>query len=73
MFRKVDLFVSSGEGRETPALFGPIERANLSQKTFCQASQSVLKVVCDIKHFLQSVLQLPSQTFLEGNFEMIYM
>jgi hypothetical protein len=28
-FRKLDLFLSSGDGRKTPTLFGPLERANL--------------------------------------------
>jgi hypothetical protein len=32
-FRKLDLFPSSGEGRETPTLLGPLERANLNQWT----------------------------------------
>jgi hypothetical protein len=31
MFRKLGLFLSSGEGRETPTLLGPSKRANLSQ------------------------------------------
>jgi hypothetical protein len=31
MFRKPDLFPSSGEGKETPTLLGPIERTNLNQ------------------------------------------
>jgi hypothetical protein len=30
MFRKLDLFPSSGKGRETPTLLGPLERAHLS-------------------------------------------
>jgi hypothetical protein len=30
MFRKLDLFASSDEGRETPTLLGPFERANLN-------------------------------------------
>jgi hypothetical protein len=29
MFRKLDLFPSSGEERETPTLLAPLERANL--------------------------------------------
>jgi hypothetical protein len=29
-FRKLDLFLSSGEGGEIPTLFGPLERANLN-------------------------------------------
>jgi hypothetical protein len=29
-FRKLDLFPSSGEGEKTPAMLGPLERANLS-------------------------------------------
>jgi hypothetical protein len=29
MFRKLDLFLSSGDGRESPTLLGPLERANL--------------------------------------------
>jgi hypothetical protein len=32
-FRKVDLFPSSVEGRETPALLGPLERTNLNHWT----------------------------------------
>jgi hypothetical protein len=32
-FRKLDLFPSSVEGRETPALLGPLERANLNHWT----------------------------------------
>jgi hypothetical protein len=32
-FRKLDLFPSSGEGRETPTLLGPLERANLKHWT----------------------------------------
>jgi hypothetical protein len=31
MFRKLDLFPSSGEGRETSTLLGPLERANHNQ------------------------------------------
>jgi hypothetical protein len=30
MFRKLDLFPSSGDGRETHTLLGPLERANPS-------------------------------------------
>jgi hypothetical protein len=30
MFRKLDLFLSSGERRETPTLLGLLERANLN-------------------------------------------
>jgi hypothetical protein len=30
MFQKLDLFQSSGEGRETPTLLGPLERTDLS-------------------------------------------
>jgi hypothetical protein len=33
MFRKLDLFLSSDEGREAPTLLGPLERANLSHWT----------------------------------------
>jgi hypothetical protein len=32
-FRKLDLFPSSGEGKETPTLLDPLERANLSHWT----------------------------------------
>jgi hypothetical protein len=35
---KLDLFLSSGEGRETPTLLGPVERANinhLKRETLC--------------------------------------
>jgi hypothetical protein len=32
-FRKFKLFPSSGEGRETPTLRGPLERANLDHRT----------------------------------------
>jgi hypothetical protein len=31
MFRKLDLFPSSGDERKIPTLLGPIERANLSR------------------------------------------
>jgi hypothetical protein len=30
-FHKLDPFLSSGEGRKTPTLLGPFERANLIQ------------------------------------------
>jgi hypothetical protein len=33
MFQKLDLFPSSGEGRETPALLGPLEKAELNHWT----------------------------------------
>jgi hypothetical protein len=33
MFRKLDLFPSLGEGRETSILLGPLERANLNHWT----------------------------------------
>jgi hypothetical protein len=33
MFRKQDLFLSSGGGRKTPTLLGPLERANLNHWT----------------------------------------
>jgi hypothetical protein len=36
MFRKLDLFPSSGEGRETPTLMGPLERANHSMICFAK-------------------------------------
>jgi hypothetical protein len=32
-FQKLDLFLSSGDGRETPTLLGPLGRANLNQWT----------------------------------------
>jgi hypothetical protein len=32
-FRKTDLFLSSGERRETPALLGPSEKTNLNHWT----------------------------------------
>jgi hypothetical protein len=32
-FQKLDLFPSSGEGRETTTLLGPLERANLNHWT----------------------------------------
>jgi hypothetical protein len=38
MFRKLGLFPSSGEGKETPALLGPLERANLSPDTVIEVS-----------------------------------
>jgi hypothetical protein len=33
MFRKLDLFLSSCEGRETPTVLGPLERTNLKWNT----------------------------------------
>jgi hypothetical protein len=33
-FRKLDVFPSSDEGRETPALLGPLERDNLNHWTW---------------------------------------
>jgi hypothetical protein len=33
MFQKLDLFLSSGEGKETPTLLGSLERANLNYWT----------------------------------------
>jgi hypothetical protein len=30
IFRKLDLYSSSGEGKETPILLGPLERTNLN-------------------------------------------
>jgi hypothetical protein len=30
MFRKLDLFPSSGEGQKTPTLLGPLEKANFN-------------------------------------------
>jgi hypothetical protein len=33
MFWKLDLFLSSGEGRKTPTLLGPLEKANLNHWT----------------------------------------
>jgi hypothetical protein len=32
-FGKMDLFLPSGDGKETPTLLGPLERANLNQQT----------------------------------------
>jgi hypothetical protein len=32
-FRKLDLFSSSDQGRETPTLLGPLEKATLNQWT----------------------------------------
>jgi hypothetical protein len=34
MFRKVDLFPSPGEGKETSTLLGPLENTNLNHWTF---------------------------------------
>jgi hypothetical protein len=33
MFRKLDLFPSSGQGGKTPSQLGPLERANLNHWT----------------------------------------
>jgi hypothetical protein len=41
MFRKLELFPSSVEGRETPTLLGPLERANLNQ---CIDNSSLIEV-----------------------------
>jgi hypothetical protein len=37
-FRKLDLFPSSGEGRETTTLLGPLEIANLNHWTLIEVS-----------------------------------
>jgi hypothetical protein len=41
VFRKLDLFLSSNEGRETPTLFGPLERANLTRPLFLRGPAKV--------------------------------
>jgi hypothetical protein len=42
MFRKLDLFPSSGEGRQTPSLLCPLERANFNRWTsFLKTQQSI--------------------------------
>jgi hypothetical protein len=41
-FRKLDLFPSSGEGREIPTLLGSLERANLNHMSvFSKGSNKV--------------------------------
>jgi hypothetical protein len=42
MFRKLDLFPSSGERRETPTLLGSLERANLNHWTRSSFVQVVI-------------------------------
>jgi hypothetical protein len=52
MFWKLDLFPSAGEGRETPTLFGPLERANSGQWT--KSINPVIEripVLVEIRHF----------------------
>jgi hypothetical protein len=45
MFRKLDLFPSPGEARETP-LMGPLERANLNHlRSALSQSLEVIKTV----------------------------
>jgi hypothetical protein len=41
MFRKLDLFLSSGEVREIPTLLGPLESANLNHWTTHQTQSHV--------------------------------
>jgi hypothetical protein len=38
-FRELDMFPSSGEGRKTPTLLGPLERANLNRLYGTQQSR----------------------------------
>jgi hypothetical protein len=38
MFRKLGLFLSSDEGRETPTVLGPLEGANLNHWTVCSST-----------------------------------
>jgi hypothetical protein len=35
--QKLDLFPSSGEGKETPALMGPLEKANINHSPHLNA------------------------------------
>jgi hypothetical protein len=41
----MDLFLSSGEGWETPTLFGPLERANLNHLTRSQKQMCFQNIV----------------------------
>jgi hypothetical protein len=41
MFLKVELLQSSDEGKETPTLLGPSERANLNHRTWLEAAEWV--------------------------------
>jgi hypothetical protein len=56
-FWKLDLFLSSGEGRETSTLLGPLERSNLNQWTWLYDQQNRVSSVptSDSKKFIFSL------------------
>jgi hypothetical protein len=47
-FQKLDLFPSSGEGRETPTLLGPLERANLKSPESKRGNRKVCSKDCGV-------------------------
>jgi hypothetical protein len=55
-FRKLDLFPSSGEGRETPAVLCPLERSNLNHWTWKLApSMGPNRVVAFLSHLKKKI------------------
>jgi hypothetical protein len=54
MFRKLDLFPSSGERRKTPTKLNPLERDNLNR----------LSLVCSVRQLLVTANVVPSSPIL---------
>jgi hypothetical protein len=52
MFRKLDLFPSSGEGGEPSTLLGVLERANLSHWN-SEKTDEVSEMLCSLMFFLE--------------------
>jgi hypothetical protein len=69
MFRKMDLILSSGEGRQTPVLLGPLGTANL--KHWTTLAKVKVKVKVKVIHITQPYSDL-SPTGLLSIFYCIY-
>jgi hypothetical protein len=61
MFRKVDLFPSSGEGMKNPTLLGPLETDNLNHGWW---TKSTNPVILSVIHHHQNAIQ--SSNYLVG-------
>jgi hypothetical protein len=54
VFRKLVLFLSSGEGRETPTMLSPLERADFNHKTEKSRNLIILSVIHHHQHLSDS-------------------
>jgi hypothetical protein len=63
-FQKLDLFLSSGDGKETPTLMSPLEKANLSHRTTNVRVKVILRLMVSRNMAMSPASIRPRRTLL---------